>query len=344
MAEVTQEMMRAALNELEMRIMQNVSVAIGESERRAAESFQGTVAQSAATTLGSVDDAVSKALEAVKADTLARVDEAVTAELSKQALRVDGMFQAAADQFATERLETQQLVAKLEADIAAVSEGNMQRIAAKIATFEPRLLEMDTRDETRGQLLGQMHRESTERFGTAIADLTRRLDGQQEDLKRAYPDDFEAKNRIGALEEHVTGLTTRVSSIGASGFSGGGGGGGGPPRLRIPDPAGWKLQTYSGKQESFHTWRNEFEDAIGGVWLGLDKVLLFLRDIKEEVKCDRTFESAMSKAECVLPPGSNFADWSFEFLRRKLHGVMHSHLGLDPRKIVKFGDKYFFAT
>ena len=48
MAEVTQEMLRAALNELEVRIMGNVSAAVQASEARVAESLQGTVAQSAA--------------------------------------------------------------------------------------------------------------------------------------------------------------------------------------------------------------------------------------------------------------------------------------------------------
>ena len=143
MAEVSQEMLRAALNELEMRIMANVTTAVTAAEQRVSESLQGTVARSAASTLDSVDGAVTKALEAVKADTLARVDKAVMAELAAQALRVDGMFEEAAKSFETERLETRQLVAKLEADMSAVTEGTVTRVAATIAKFEPRLLEMD---------------------------------------------------------------------------------------------------------------------------------------------------------------------------------------------------------
>ena len=175
-----------------------------------------------------------------------------------------------------------------------------------------------------------MHSEATERLSAAVSDVMRRLDQQQENPRRAYADCCDGKNRIGTLEAQAGQLVDTVSSTGTSGFVAGGGEAGNAPRLRIPDPAGWKVQIYNGKQESFHTWRNKFEEAIGGVWLLFDELLLHLREGKV-VSDDKTHGEAMSSADFVVPPWSNSANWSFG-------------LGVDPLKIVKLGNNCFLAA
>ena len=45
-----------------------------------------------------------------------------------------------------------------------------------------------------------------------------------------------------------------------------------------------------------------------------------------------------------MPDGSNTADWSFTFLRRKIHAVLFSHMDADPRGVISMSDKCGFKA
>ena len=59
------------------------------------------------------------------------------------------------------------------------------------------------------------------------------------------------------------------------------------PRLRIPDPSGWKLKEMAGKGDSWGVWREAFELQVGSVWPGLDQMLMKIRDISHETRVEK---------------------------------------------------------
>ena len=48
---------------------------------------------------------------------------------------------------------------------------------------------------------------------------------------------------------------------------------GGFSRLKIPNPAGWKLEILKGREDGFHLWRESFDLQTGSIWHGMEKIL-----------------------------------------------------------------------
>ena len=137
----------------------------------------------------------------------------------------------------------------------------------------------------------------------------------------------EAQNRIVTVKEA---MATKFGGLEQFCMSSGPRPGGGP-RLRVPDPAGWKLRVFEGRDDGFHKWREAFDLQVGSIWIGMDVILEGLRDRKEAVTRE-SYEAAF--AEVDVPSGSNPADWDYAFVSRKLFMVLHNYMAIDPQKVI----------
>ena len=90
----------------------------------------------------------------------------------------------------------------------------------------------------------------------------------------------------------------------------------------MPDPGSWKMDVLKNKDDGFHAWRENFELQVGSVWLGWKPLLEVLRDTKG-TSAKHWIELRNSKLpEQRLPPGSNEADWAFQFISNKLFMIL----------------------
>ena len=160
MATVTEDQLRRALDALESKFHGVITSTMDNFGQRVTQD----IAQSATTTLASVDGAVMRAIEAAKVDLLKTVDTAVMDQFDGQRQRIDEQWKEASAAFDTERASVRDLVERMRSDLASVGEGKLIEVAAQINTFVGKLSEIEARDETRADLLGQMHRKSQEKF------------------------------------------------------------------------------------------------------------------------------------------------------------------------------------
>ena len=109
------------------------------------------------------------------------------------------------------------------------------------------------------------------------------------------------------------------------------------PRLRVPDPSGWKLKEMAGKGDSWGMWREAFELQVGSIWPGLDQMLMKIRDISHETRIEKVHYdrevNILGLNDSSL--GMNPADWQHGFVSQKLFMVIFSHIGPDAKKIIQ---------
>ena len=106
------------------------------------------------------------------------------------------------------------------------------------------------------------------------------------------------------------------------------------PRLKVQDPGLGKLDVSKNKDDGFHAWRESFELRVGSVWLGLKPLLEVLQDTKVD-NAEHWVELRNSKLpNGRLPPGSNEADWTYQFVSNTSFMVLYTYFGQDPKKVV----------
>ena len=124
---------------------------------------------------------------------------------------------------------------------------------------------------------------------------------------------------------------------GAQNF-GKGGGGDRYQRIRVPDPAGWKIETLK-KGEDWHAWRDDLEVQIGTVWTGMNKVLVNVRDYDPtkhgKTACDKELFDELIRTHDLIGNHEHPADWDYKFVTAKLFMVIWKHLDISQRKIVQ---------
>ena len=160
------------------------------------------------------------------------------------------------------------------------------------------------------------------RLSTLIADMTSRLDSA---FQRVF-------SQVGVLESKI-----------ADGPRGGGAfdrslaPNSRAPRIRVPDPSGWKLKEMAGKEDAWSTWREAFELQVGSIWPGLDRMLMKIRDIAYDSPVEKVHYDRENGTMGLNDPslGMNPADWSHQFVSQKLFMVIFSHLGVDAKKIIQ---------
>lgn len=246
------------------------------------------------------------------------------AKIGEERKHVDDLFETANQEFIAEQnrvretIEQQQnvvtkLVKDFEEKLKAVQEGNLNTVAGKLANLEGYFASqhsefMKAYDENRIKLETEVFRLGNEIRGAGMA----------------------YQHRLEAIEAHLR--------SGGSPNTGGGGG----ARVRVPDPGAWKLRVLKSRTDNFHEWRNDVEQQLGSVWIGLNRLLKHLREAPKIVN-ERTFE--ILRDECSpIPPGSNPADWSFLYLRRKIWAVLYSHMDTEPRSVVELADECGFEA
>ena len=131
----------------------------------------------------------------------------------------------------------------------AIGGDKFEAMASKVAQFDQTLLD-------RTSMLGDM-------FGKSSSELGDRMHIHETKFAMVY-------GKLTALERSVQEAGSRPAESGGS-------------RLRIPDPAGWKLDVLKGRDDGFFIWREGFDLQTGSIWHKMEKVLETIRDLKEVV-------------------------------------------------------------
>ena len=98
----------------------------------------------------------------------------------------------------------------------------------------------------------------------------------------------------------------------------------GGSRLKIADPAGWKLDVLKGRDSGFLLWREGFDLQTGSIWHGMEKVLETLRELKVVVNAEQ-YNIACNGHRLNL-----LDDWHSDLVSRKLY-IGAPHLRLQRR-------------
>ena len=104
---------------------------------------------------------------------------------------------------------------------------------------------------------------------------------------------------------------------------------------KIPDPAGWKLEVFKGKEENFACWRETFDLQAGLIWHNIDVVLEALRD--KTVTVDANVFSATIHELGFDPnaPEVNAVNWQYTFISKKLYMVLQTYAFPEVRKVIQ---------
>ena len=121
-------------------------------------------------------------------------------------------------------------------------------------------MQLELREVSRSDSLAQQLIGATQALQQQMLAMTAELLAQDEAIKDSGR---RLDVRVTDIEHGLTGPGQHSSGKGP--------GKGGPQRLRIPDPNGWKLEVFKGKEDGFHGWRESFELQAGSIWLGLDR-------------------------------------------------------------------------
>ena len=101
-----------------------------------------------------------------------------------------------------------------------------------------------------------------------LGDMFIKSSGELKDRMYGHDTSFaEVYGKIAAIERFAQDAGSRPAESGGS-------------RLRIPDPAGWKLDVLKGREDGFLIWREGFDLQTGSIWHKMDKVLETIRDLK----------------------------------------------------------------
>ena len=288
---------------------------IAEAQANSAASFQTAALQNRS----EIATAVETKFAAV---------ETKFSELSERVMGLFGEQKTRMDLIATKVLadakEFDEKMKDMTERIGAVSFDNLVRVGGDVANLKA---EFDIK-RTELQTL----------FLQSIGQTAGELMRLEQKIPPWIDEDF-VRSTVGSIKE----LREFATTVSAGGLRVGGGGGG--PRLRVPDPSGWSMATLKNGNDDFKGWRESLETQVGSIWLGLDRMMELIRE-KSQVVVPFTqvvYEELLCKAYPVnpqtgvrdLPLGSNNADWSYEFVSRKLYMVVHGYSGADPRKIIE---------
>ena len=247
---------------------------------------------------------------------------AVMARFSELKTRVDAMF------------------GEVSAARQQTSNTEQQRIAAALATLEQEVGGTITQEQLR---VGTALQEMEAKIGAVqegrlneVATKIVHMEGNRQQFQESVATMFQAEQRLVRNESET--VRAKIESIERRLADGlpdqhyiGEGEGQSGPRVRVPDPAGWKLDTLEPKQGGFVKWRESFDLQVGSVWMGLDSYLEALHIEKDKVNKDH-YESFM--LDFNYPAGRNMADWDHAFLSRKLYMLIHHYAGADARKVI----------
>ena len=103
--------------------------------------------------------------------------------------------------------------------------------------------------------------------------------------------------------------------------------------IRIPPVNSYHLETFNDNEKGgFYKWRDELDDGLGNVWLGLDKLLFDIRDDKVPMEKSRFDDLCIEHS--LLSASSDPEDWKYEVIHRRVYTVIFAHIGPDARKII----------
>ena len=178
------------------------------------------------------------------------IGAAVMARLSELKTRVDAMFGEAS------------------AAHQQTSKAEQQRIAAALATLEQEVGGTITQEQSRvGTALQEMEAKigavQEGRLNEAATKIVH-MEGNRQKFQESVATMFQAEQRLVRNESET--VRAKIESIERRLADGvpdqhyiGEGKGQSGPRVRVPDPAGWKLDTFEPKQGGFVKWRESFD-------------------------------------------------------------------------------------
>ena len=270
--------------------------------------FESTVNTKFATLNDQVQTAVDKAIAELKQ----QVGEEV---VGMQKARDDDKKEANSA-FALERARIEELIQHNAVQLQGMS-------SEGVGQLSQRLIDMDLREQTFKDFLSHLH--------NTTAETTRqRIDALTSDTKQSFDKTF---YEITALKERAP------MTSGSGGGSYHAGESVKAQRLQVPKtPKEWSLEllkckdTANAKDTGYAHWRENLERQIGGVWLGMDKVLEHVRGSADEAT-EVVYRQALMTTNKPDPTTEHHpSDWSYEYVSNKLLLLLYHWVDEDLHK------------
>ena len=87
------------------------------------------------------------------------------------------------------------------------------------------------------------------------------------------------------------------------------------------------------KDDSFGSWRENFELQVGSTWLHFEKVLLMIRDHPSEITRE-VYVEFINESRILEGQEYHTADWDFFFVSKKIYMLLHNYGDVGVRKIL----------
>ena len=240
--------------------------------------------------------------------TVGDIVESASKGFADEQSRIQNAMSEAAKNFTAEQARIDQMLDKVASNLSAVDVERVDAIAALIQTSQSKFDSIELTSQNNMGLLQGLHNDLWQRTSASIIEHRLMID-------RIVAGDV----RVGGRPAHfdVSGGDPNDRDANKR------------PRVRVPDPSGWKLDTLKkGDSDSnnWHEWRDSFELQVGSVWPGLDRVLVKIRDEPNpDKKSDsESFETLVS--ECKIDRTyAHPADYSYAYVFEQIvHGDLQS--------------------
>ena len=221
--------------------------------------------------------------------------------------RISRTFELAQAGFKQEQTRMDVAYSQLSNGVLGLQEANLDDVVKKI-------VEQDERDRFRTEHIQEMIRSDRAATTGAMGMLT-----SEHDILKSRVNELQASG-----VPHYN-LDAGAGSRGERPLQ--------PRSIRIPDVGNWKLDTFNNNDTvSFLEWRNKLDKQLGFVWLGLDQLLIEIRDDKEPI-VETRYKDLLVKHDLVSAD-SHPEDWRFGRIMKQIHTVIYTYIGTDARKVI----------
>ena len=240
-----------------------------------------------------------------------QVQNALASALEKIDATIGEQFKEANDAFAAERTRVEQTILDTAQAVQRLSSGSVENLLEQIAGI-------NAREETFKDLLSDIHSRTSAAYEQRFAVLTTTVENMRVSGQKLQDrmDEYQVRGdtgRQGAQQEPESGPNRKAA------------------RLQIPKVKEWAIEllkdktTATSKDQGYAAWRENFERQIGGVWIGMERLLVMIRDEKKPMDRER-YEEYIQDAQ-VHEEGSewNPEDWTYRLVSTKISLILHHY-------------------
>ena len=266
-----------------------------------------------------------------------QVQNALTNAVNMIDTKIGEKFTIAEAAFAEERARVEARISAMTSDLSSATSSLQGMTSTQVQALAEQVNGINARESTFKDLLTDIHVRNAKEWEAKHLELQKNIETTKEAMNKLVGETKFMKDRMGQMGQAQMGQASS-SGGGAAEFHDMSGKSRRAQKIKIPNQRDWAIETLKdkatagAKDQGYAAWRENFERQIGGVWMGLDKVLVRIRD--EKVTVDKeTFEKYIGD-EDVLSGDFEYHpdDWAYSFLSKKISLLMYQFLDINLHK------------